>query len=159
METEAITLEQHPFATHRSCQATGEHASEQSNAWMDGGCGSVWDHVTDALLNGYRSDAAGEACHAQPASRGAACASSSHVQVQVQVIERLSDTSISVLWQDATRCRYVDQGWSRCRARVKGRCALSGATIRRDEPVYKPRVRTAIPANASAMILARVLEC
>jgi hypothetical protein len=63
------------------------------------------------------------------------------------------------LWQDATRCRYVDQVWIRCRARVKGRCALSGATIRRDEPVYKPRMRTAIPANASAMILARVLEC
>lgn len=142
---------------NRSCQATGDHAGERSNAVMDGGCGSVWDHVTDALLNGYRSDAAGEACRAQPALRGAACASSSHVQVEV--IERLSDTSISVLWQDATRCRYVDQVWIRCRARVKGRCALSGATIRRDEPVYKPRVRTAIPANASAMILARVLEC
>jgi putative heme iron utilization protein len=47
--------------------------------------------------------------------------------------------------------------WISCRARKKGRCALSGAVIQRDDFVYKPRVRSAVPANANAMILASVI--
>jgi hypothetical protein len=73
------------------------------------------------------------------------------------VIERLSVTSVAVLWQDATRCRYADQVWISCRARKKGRCALSGSVIHRDDFIYKPRVRSAVPANANAMILASVI--
>jgi len=93
----------------------------------------VWNHVIERLVAGYRYR-------------------------QVEVIERLSDTSIAVLWQDATLCRYADQVWISCRARLKGRCALSGATIRRNDPIYKPRVRSAVPVNAAAMILASVVD-
>ena len=74
------------------------------------------------------------------------------------MIERLSATSVAVSWQDATRCRYDEQVWISCRARLKGRCALSGEPIRRDDAIYKPRVRAAMPANAAAMILASVIE-
>ena len=156
METPAIALKHHAFRANGSRQAVCGPACDKTNAAMDGSGASVWDHVIHALLGSYRSDGAGKAYLARPASRGAAYAPSSHVQVEV--IERLSDTSISVLWQDATRCRYIDQVWISCRARQKGCCALSGAVISRDDPIYKPRVRAATPANASAMILASVIE-
>ncbi|MFM0060878.1 DUF3331 domain-containing protein [Paraburkholderia phytofirmans] len=42
--------------------------------------------------------------------------------------------------------------------KVKGRCVVRGAEIRRDDLFYKARVRMSTPANASAMSLACVLE-
>lgn len=127
---------------------------EQTCTTQDGPA-SVWDHVIHGLLPSYRS-VGGDASRARRAARMAACVPSPHVQVEV--IERLSDTSVAVLWQDATRCRYDDQVWIVCRARLKGYCALSGTVIRRDDLIYKPRVRASIPANATAMILASVVE-
>lgn len=128
----------------------------EANATVGGRRTSVWDHVIHGLLPSYRSEGGTEASRSRRTSRVAAYAPSSHIQVEV--IERLSDTSVAVLWQDATRCRYDDQVWISCRARLKGYCVLSGALIRRDDLVYKPRVRTTTPANASAMILASVIE-
>jgi hypothetical protein len=128
---------------------------ENVAAVMNGSRAPVWDHVIDALLAGFHEQGAGEAHVTRPAPGIAAYAPSPHIQVEV--LERLSVTSVAVLWQDATRCRYADQVWISCRARKKGRCALSGAVIRRDDFIYKPRVRSAIPANANAMILASVI--
>ncbi|RKT21599.1 uncharacterized protein DUF3331 [Paraburkholderia sp. RAU2J] len=156
METDVIALTRH---THRANGIRHEArcaSCEKTNATIDDIGASVWDHVIHALLPGYRSEGVREAYLARPASRHAAYAPSSHIRVEV--IERLSGTSIAVLWQDATRCRYVDQVWISCRARVQGRCAVSGAVIRREDSIYKPRVRTAPPANANAMILASVVE-
>ncbi|MFC6947575.1 DUF3331 domain-containing protein [Paraburkholderia dipogonis] len=110
------------------------------------------------LLADYGSENEGEA-YLKPRAKRVAAADMLSRHIQIEVLERLSDTSIAVLWQDATRCRYVDQVWICCRARIKGRCALSGATIRRDDAIYKPRIRAAIPANADAMILASVIAC
>ncbi|ASW03031.1 hypothetical protein CJU94_31470 [Paraburkholderia aromaticivorans] len=138
-------------ASREACCA----AAEQADTTPDGRRASVWDHVIHGLLPTYRS-AGGEASRARRASRMAACVPSPHVQVEV--IERLSDTSVAVLWQDATRCRYDDQVWIVCRARLKGYCALSGTVIRRDDLIYKPRIRASTPANATAMILASVVE-
>lgn len=129
---------------------------EPADASADGRRASVWDHVIHGLLPSHRAAGAGDASRVRRASRMAACVPSPHVQVEL--IERLSDTSVAVLWQDATRCRYDDQVWIICRARLKGYCALSGAVIRRDDLIYKPRVRTSTPANATAMILASVVE-
>jgi hypothetical protein len=148
----------------------------EANATIDARRLSVWDHVVHGLLPGYRSERCGgagggaggeaggeagreatrEASRTRRPSRMAAYAPSLHVQVEV--IERLSATSVAVLWQDATRCRYDDQVWISCRARLKGYCVLTGAVIRRDDLIYKPRVRTTTPANATAMILASVME-
>lgn len=130
-------------------------AREKAAVVMNGSRAPVWDHVIDALLAGFHDEGAGQAYLARPAPGIAAHAPSPHIQVEV--IERLSVTSVAVLWQDATRCRYADQVWISCRARKKGRCALSGAVIQRDDFVYKPRVRSAVPANANAMILASVI--
>ena len=139
-------------ASREACCAT----PEQADASADGRRASVWDHVIHALLPSHRAVGAGEGSRVRRAPRVAACVPSPHVQVEL--IERLSDTTVAVLWQDATRCRYDDQVWISCRARLKGYCALSGAVIRRDDPIYKPRVRTSTPANATAMILASVVE-
>ena len=128
---------------------------EKAAAVMDGSRAPVWDHVIDALLAGYPDEGAGESYLTRPAPGITAYAPSPHIQVEV--IERLSGTSVAVLWQDATRCRYADQVWISCRARKKGRCALSGAVIHRDDFVYKPSARSAIPVNADAMILASVI--
>ena len=117
---------------------------------------SVWDHVIHGLLPNHRHEGARAACPTRPASRLAAYGLSSHIVVEV--IERLSDTSIAVRWQDATRCRYGDQVWISCRARLRGRCALSGLAIRRDDLIYKPRVRSTKPANAAAMMLASAID-
>jgi Domain of unknown function (DUF3331) len=131
-------------------------ASDNAAAAPDDGRAPVWSHVISRLLSGYCNETEGEAYLKAPRKRlAAADAPSRHVQIEV--LERLSDTAIAVLWQDATRCQYVDQVWISCRARIKGRCALSGATIRRDDAIYKPRVRSAVPANADAMILASVI--
>jgi hypothetical protein len=128
---------------------------EQVAAVMNGSRAPVWDHVIEALLAGFHDQGAGEAYLTRSARGIAAYAPSPHIQIEV--IERLSVTSVAVLWQDATRCRYADQVWISCRARKKGRCALSGSVIHRDDFIYKPRVRSAVPANANAMILASVI--
>jgi hypothetical protein len=117
---------------------------------------AVWDHVIHGLLPHHRHQGAGEAYPTRAASRVAAYGLSSHIVVEV--IERLSETSIAVRWQDATRCRYDDQVWIGCRARLKGRCALSGLVIRRDDLIYKPRVRSRKPVNAAAMMLASAID-
>ncbi|WP_168791464.1 DUF3331 domain-containing protein [Paraburkholderia aromaticivorans] len=132
--------------------------SDNTSAMPDDGRAPVWSHVINRLLAGYCNETEGEAYLKAPAKRVAAADAPSR-HIQIEVLERLSDTSIAVLWQDATRCQYVDQVWICCRARIKGRCALSGATIRRDDAIYKPRIRSAIPANADAMILASVIAC
>lgn len=76
----------------------------------------------------------------------------------VRVLERRSENSVIILWQDATRCHYGDQVWCRCRSARTGICALSGNAIRRGDPIYRPRRGAFPPANAQAMILASALE-
>lgn len=162
MKTETVSgsLRQHTLQANGARQAACQASYEQSGAAFDDAGVSVWNHVIHALRRVDRSEGEGEGAVRPsccgPASRRAAYALTPHVQVEV--VERLSESSIAVLWQDATRCRYADQVWISCRARLKGRCALSGAVIRRDDMIYKPRVRASIPANAAAMILASVVE-
>ena len=137
---------------HEACRGPYEGPA----AAYDDSHAPVWSHVIRRLLAGYRGETEGAAYLAAPLTREAANGPSRHRQVEV--IERLSETSIAVLWQDATLCRYADQVWISCRARLKGRCAVSGATIRRNDLIYKPRVRSAVPVNAAAMILASVVD-
>jgi hypothetical protein len=77
----------------------------------------------------------------------------------VRVLERCSESSVVILWQDATRCNYGNQIWCRSRATKKGICALSGKFIKRGDPIYHPSLRPCPPANAYAVILASVIDC
>lgn len=84
------------------------------------------------------------------------CAAQSH-NARIEVVERLTDRTVVILWQDATRCRYVDQVWTCGRARRAGQCAITGVAISRDDMVYKPRSKSGFRGNAGAMILASVI--
>lgn len=78
--------------------------------------------------------------------------------VNIRVLERLSDSTLSLSWHDPTSFNYSEQVWSLCTARKRGTCALSGQAIRRGQPVYRPRrVGSSVPLNSGAMILALAL--
>lgn len=73
----------------------------------------------------------------------------------IAVIEKLSDTLVSLSWHDSTLCNYEEQVWARGHARSSGCCALSGKPIRRGDAIYRPRSRgRAVPSNGREMILA-----
>ena len=76
----------------------------------------------------------------------------------IRVLERLSDSTLTLSWHDPTSFNYAEQVWSLCTARKRGTCALSGQAIRRGQPVYRPRrVGSSVPLNSGAMILALAL--
>lgn len=78
--------------------------------------------------------------------------------VNIRVLERLSESTLSLSWHDPTSFNYSEQVWALCTARKRGTCALSGQTIRRGQPVYRPRrVGSSVPLNSGAMILALAL--
>ncbi|MFM0226979.1 DUF3331 domain-containing protein [Paraburkholderia dipogonis] len=76
----------------------------------------------------------------------------------VTVLEYMSNSRVCLSWHDPTLCNYEEQIWTPTLARRSGRCALSGAQIRRGDAVYRPQTRGRTPpANGNAMILASVL--
>lgn len=78
--------------------------------------------------------------------------------LNIRVLERLSESTLSLSWHDPTSFNYSEQVWALCTARKGGTCALSGQSIRRGQPVYRPRrVGSSVPLNSGAMILARAL--
>jgi hypothetical protein len=87
----------------------------------------------------------------QRAARDARC-------VSIRVLERLSESTLSLSWHDPTSFNYSEQVWALCTARKGGTCVLSGQSIRRGQPVYRPRrVGSSVPLNSGAMILALAL--
>src|SRR6201991_3855286 len=80
------------------------------------------------------------------------------VDAKVCLIDRPSSATATIAWHDATHCSYGDQLWHAARARVSGVCAMSGRAIRIGDSVFKPRRGRPAPLNASAMILATVLN-
>ncbi|KXU84679.1 hypothetical protein CR51_41840 [Caballeronia megalochromosomata] len=117
---------------------------------------AVWDHVIRVLRDSHDGEAGlrrNDTTSRSLASKRPAQSDNAHIEV----LERLTDRSVVILWQDATRCRYVDQLWTCCRARKAGHCAMTGAAISRDDIVYKPRSKRGFPGNAGAMILASVI--
>jgi hypothetical protein len=149
-------METHTAAITRSTHDARVLRQSAPTTQRQDGRGTVWGHVIAALVAGQRSASERKPRLQARTESMVPYAPSPHVQVRV--IERLTETSVSVRWRDATRCHYDDQVWISCRARSNGRCALSGAAIRRHEFVYKPRARSVAPANANAMILASLIE-
>jgi hypothetical protein len=79
--------------------------------------------------------------------------------VNIRVLERLSESTLSLSWHDPTSFNYSEQVWALCTARKGGTCALSGQSIRRGQPVYRPRrVGSSVPLNSGAMILPLALS-
>lgn len=83
---------------------------------------------------------------------------SARSDVQVQLIDRPSQSTATIAWRDSTHCSYGDQVWHACRARTAGVCAMSGRAIRPGDAIYKPRPCRPAPLNTGAMILRSVLH-
>jgi hypothetical protein len=81
-----------------------------------------------------------------------------YTEARIDIIERLSPTRLVVCWCDATTGRYGEQSWKLGAARNRSVCALSGATIKRGDKVYRPWSRGQTkPVNANQVILASVV--
>ena len=76
----------------------------------------------------------------------------------VRVIDRPSPLSVTLDWRDATKCCYREQLWVAARARVAGRCAMSGEPIAPGDEIFRPRPARPAPRNVNAMILASAIE-
>ncbi|WP_084069341.1 DUF3331 domain-containing protein [Paraburkholderia heleia] len=87
------------------------------------------------------------------ASRPHHHASAAHMEI----VERHSESLLSVCWCDATLGRYGAQLWKLTKARCRAVCALSGAPIRRGDAVYRPWARGHAPANADWVVLASMV--
>ena len=81
---------------------------------------------------------------------------------RVEILERLSPTSIVVALADATSGRYGDQTWTLRIARRKGVCSLSGEPFLPGDPVYRANVRrhniTIATQAISVVAIARLEE-
>jgi hypothetical protein len=83
----------------------------------------------------------------------------SHAHIKVQVVERLTETTISVTWHDSTSVNYMEQLWLLGSAHGAGICSLTGAPISRGQSVYRPRRNGKRPAlNQDAMILSEMIS-
>jgi hypothetical protein len=76
---------------------------------------------------------------------------------RVEILERLSPTSIVVALADATSGRYGDQTWTLRIARRKGVCSLSGEPFLPGDPVYRANVRRRNMAIARQAISAAAI--
>ncbi|WP_082855501.1 DUF3331 domain-containing protein [Paraburkholderia phytofirmans] len=75
-------------------------------------------------------------------------------QFKVYVTGRPSTSTVTISWCAAGCVYYGDQRWHHAIANRSGVCAMSGETIRKGDPVYKPSCKRATPINMDAMILA-----
>jgi hypothetical protein len=75
----------------------------------------------------------------------------------VEILERLSPTSIVISWADATSGRYGEQTWNLRTARRKGVCSVSGEPILPGAPVYRPNVRQSSASNTHQSISAAAI--
>ncbi|WP_144147259.1 DUF3331 domain-containing protein [Paraburkholderia sp. BCC1884] len=79
-------------------------------------------------------------------------------QPSVRVIDRPSALTVTLDWRDPTRCCYREQLWVSARARVSGRCAMSGAAILPGDEIFRPRPARPTPRNVGAMVLASAVD-
>jgi hypothetical protein len=119
-----------------------------------------WSETVDLLkvLSGC-SDRCSQTLHAL-SGRAQAERRSHHdwTEAKVSITGRPSLTTVTLLWSQSNCCFYGDQLWHFGFARRPGRCALSGRPIARGAGIYRPRRGVCVPANASAMILASLIE-
>jgi hypothetical protein len=84
--------------------------------------------------------------------------SASKCEPFVRVVDRTGPLTVTLDWRDPTKCCYREQLWVAARARVSGRCAMSGAPISPGDEIFRPRPARPAPRNVNAMILASVVE-
>jgi hypothetical protein len=121
-------------------------------------------HISQPPVGKRRDTAATDQCFISKTSRRKReCTDHSmhqpHAHINVQVVERLTETTISVTWHDSTSVNYMEQLWLLGSAHGAGICSLTGAPISRGQSVYRPRRNGKRPAlNQDAMILSEMIS-
>lgn len=140
-------------------EAKSAHEGNGSDSSSD-----PWPHILAALsepLPDCTCDGASRGFRSEPKARCIRKSSFRSAQAHpsvVTVVERLSQTRVSLSWRDSTRCNYEEQLWAYGKAKSSGHCALSGKPIRRGDNVYRPWWRGGdMPSNNGEMILASEL--
>jgi hypothetical protein len=121
---------------------------------------NTWTHIVSSL-SGRRTECeqAERVTRRQRAERCASQALDCEGCYSVVALERTDDYALLISWSDATRGHYAYQRWVIGTSRGRGRCALSGCTIRRGDSIYRPQWRgPCCPANGADMILAAALD-
>lgn len=77
---------------------------------------------------------------------------------RVEVLERLSPTSVVICLADATSGRYSDQIWTLRTALKKGACSLSGMLFIRGDQIYRRTTRGDNLVSEGQSILAGAIE-
>ncbi|WP_322062399.1 DUF3331 domain-containing protein [Paraburkholderia sp. J63] len=70
--------------------------------------------------------------------------------LKITILES-SREHLLIRWVDSRRCHYGEQRWRLSMARRRGYCAISGLSIHRGQPVFRPIGRPP-PVNYLAMI-------
>ncbi|MBN3761572.1 DUF3331 domain-containing protein [Burkholderia sp. Ac-20365] len=94
----------------------------------------------------------------QPLRRRAVESNAATWEPCVTVIDRPSALTVVLDWRDPTKCCYREQLWVSARARVSGRCAMTGAAIEPGDDIFRPRPARPAPRNVTAMVLASAVE-
>lgn len=77
---------------------------------------------------------------------------------KIEVLDHPTPVRVVLSWRDPTSCSYGYQVWNKGVAKRSGMCAMSGAPIRRGDTIYRPALKSPMPVNASAMILAICID-
>jgi hypothetical protein len=93
-----------------------------------------------------------------PKRRTSADSNASTWEPCVTVVDRPGMSTVVLDWRDPTKCCYREQLWISARARVAGRCAMSGEPIIPGDEIFRPRPARPVPRNVSAMILASAVD-
>jgi hypothetical protein len=110
---------------------------------------SMHDHSEPSVTEHYEVRPALDVTPQTPCSRA---------RPIVRVIDRPTALSVTLDWRDPTECCYREQLWVAARARVSGRCAMSGESIATGDEIFRPRPARPVPRNVGAMILASAVE-
>ncbi|RQR49327.1 DUF3331 domain-containing protein [Burkholderia sp. Bp9140] len=83
--------------------------------------------------------------------------------VQIRILERLSDHTISLAWGHPCRGYFGCQTWHRTTARKCGICSLTGERVLQGEQIYKLARSASGARRINEVLLARhvdaILEC
>ncbi|HKT96268.1 MAG TPA: DUF3331 domain-containing protein [Paraburkholderia sp.] len=129
------------------------------------GAVDAWEHTLSLLSGGPAScgrrndDSCSQSSNTRtsPKQQQDAVQATPALRAHLAVVETWSENLLSVSWSDPTSGRYSEQPWRLCIARKGGVCALTGASIRRGDRVYRPLSRKLMSMNAGWVVLASAL--
>lgn len=127
------------------------------------GAVDAWEHTLGLLSGGPAScgrrndDSCSQSSNTRTSLKQHAERATPALRAHLAVVETWSENLVSVSWSDPTSGRYSEQPWRLCIARKGGVCALTGASIRRGDRVYRPLSRKLMAMNAGWIVLASAL--